>query len=153
MFSSFGAKHRSNGLTYFEEIDETLRWFEECLGFPVLIYGSIARHGCGNDVDMIIVGTEEMWLEFKSRVLQKSPSLCGAFIRYEVVHEMLGEPFGELEEQCIMLVDVYIFPPDWATRLDELQAAFPHEDPLFMQSIAEDAKTLGQCAIEVAHRS
>lgn len=154
MFSSFGRMIWSDGLVYFEAAEQPLRRLEQSLGATVLVYGSVARHGCGNDLDIIILGTEEMWQEFKSGVLQKmSPSWCGALTRHDVVQEMFEEAFGALEDAGIMMVDVYIFPSDWTKRLDELQAAFPHEDPLFMQNIAADVKTLDQCAIQSARMS
>jgi hypothetical protein len=58
-----------------------------------------------------------------------------------------------LDDNPTPLIDVYIFPPDWLKRLDELQAVFPHEDPNFMRNIAADVKTLGECAIQAARMS
>jgi predicted nucleotidyltransferase len=153
MFSSFGMTVQSDPLTYFEDVYDSLRQLERNLSATILIYGSVARHGCGNDLDLIIVGTEEMWQEFRQKVLDKLPSYCGALIRHNAAYEVLGSAFGALEEEGIMLVDVYIFPPDWTKRLNELQSAFPHEDPHFMQNIATDVKTLGECAIQSARMS
>lgn len=147
MFSSFGAMSFTGTLIYFDDVKDALRRFRRKIKSTILIYGSVARHGCGNDLDMIIVGTEEEWQKFKKGVLQKPSSRLGALTRYDVVYEILGDAFGVLEYEGIMMVDAYIFPPDWTERLEELQAVFPHEDPLFMQNVAADAKTLDQCAI------
>lgn len=154
MFSSFGMSSFGDEPTvYFESVKETLFLLEQKLGLTILIYGSVARHGCGNDLDMIIVGTEEMWQDFRKKVLQKSPAWSGAIYRGEVANKMVEDALDELEEECHLLIDVYIFPPDWLKRLDELQATFPHEDPGFMRNIAVDVKTLGECAIKAARMS
>jgi hypothetical protein len=151
MFSSFGIEEGE--VIHFESVQMTLRRLENELKSTILIYGSVARHGCGHDLDMIIVGTEEMWQEFKYRVLNHRSGWGGAVTRHCIVHEMLGEPFDAIDDDGIILVGVYIFPPDWLKRLDELQAAFPHEDPNFMRNIATDVKTLGECAIQAARMS
>ena len=153
MFSSFGIALHGSELIYFESVEATLRRLEKELKSTILIYGSVARHGYGNDLDMIIVGTEEMWQEFKSKVLQSPSDSRNAFTRHDVAHEMLERAFSALEDDGLYLVDVYIFPSDWAERLDELQAAFPHEDSNFMRNIAADVKTLGECAIQAARMS
>ena len=150
MFSSFGMVSHTGDLVYFESIGQALSRLEQKLGVTVIVYGSVARHGCGNDLDLIIVATETMWQKFKQKVLENSLGYCGAFTRHDVAYEMLGKPFEELEGNGLGMVDVYIFPPDWTNRLDELQASFPHEDPNFMRNIATDAKTLGECRIQAA---
>ena len=61
MFSSFGAMSFTGTLIYFDDVKDALRRFRRKIKSTILIYGSVARHGCGNDLDMIIVGTEEEW--------------------------------------------------------------------------------------------
>lgn len=155
MFSSFGSGFEQYDPVYFEDVEAKLRQFEWRIGSTILVYGSVARFGCGHDLDVIIVGTEEMWKEFKELVLEEVEEVgrLGAWIRQSVVHSMLGHAFTTLKDESLALIDVYIFPPDWEKRLDELQRAFPHEDPNFMMNICRDTKTLGQCSIEAARMS
>lgn len=113
----------------------------------VEIFGSMAREGLGHDVDVILTVNDAVWENFKNEVNKalKIAPRRGAAIRYHVARELLGEgPYSDLlydlEYRMGVPIDVFVFPENWRERLDELQSAFPHEDPQFMRNIAKDAK-------------
>ena len=57
---------------------------------------------------------------------------------------VLGSNFHELLVKVDQLInpaklDIFVFPPNWRDKLDQLQEDLPNKDPNFMQNIARDA--------------
>ncbi|MEK7083434.1 MAG: hypothetical protein AAB972_04630 [Patescibacteria group bacterium] len=121
----------------------------------VLAFGSVARDGEGEDLDIILVCDEAVSYEFLFYVASVLDEEQDDFytrasdIRRSIAVMSLSEE-GELDEisyrvepfVSIYDMDIFIFPPDWRERLDELQGAMPHSDPNFMYNIARDARAL-----------
>lgn len=114
----------------------------------VLVFGSIARDGKGRDIDLAIVTEDALADDFvemtENALLYREGVYGAAALRLRTASWALGPKFrGTLREvyrevgHCDL--DVFVFPHDWRDRLDELQNAFPHEDPNFMANIARDA--------------
>ena len=111
------------------------------------LFGSIARDGDGHDIDLIVTVDEQSWKHFCELVLEEHAGWIDttpsdwynepASLRLELAHEVLRYPYqlNALRRP----IDIFLFPEDWLSRLDELQAALPHHDPLFMTKIAADA--------------
>lgn len=126
----------------------------------VEIFGSVARGEAkpGSDIDLIVVPhyghIAETWAVLVDNQ-GDGVSYSSAASRNEVfrrlfavdfdehpfsyhwyaARNMLGMPDAPLGDH----VDVFVFPPDWRTKLDELQRSLDHTDPMFMQNIAQDA--------------
>lgn len=125
----------------------------------VEVFGSVARDGIGNDLDLILVADEKIAQDFIGRVeyeiqlfsknIRLSIYFDNAFTRSEVAETVLdADQFGNgifqeaLAEAGEIGVDIFIFPPDWRDRLTELQGRMGHDDPNFMEKISKDARQI-----------
>lgn len=115
----------------------------------VEVFGSVARCGKGDDLDLVVVAEEDDAQAFM-RMARKSAlggALCHWYAipssnRNAIADDLLIVGIHEIEKEVWVCLDVFVFPPDWHDRLDELQRALPHSDPQFMRKIARDAKPL-----------
>lgn len=123
----------------------------------VELYGSIAREGVGNDIDMVIVVNDEnTYRDFVAEVMSRvhraetNKGYSQAQYRAEAVERIFGEHLGivrtlmhdtrdQTAKNVYLYLDMFIAPRDWRERLDELQEHLPHDDPYFMHNIARDA--------------
>lgn len=126
----------------------------------VEIFGSVARGEAkpGSDIDLIVVphyshiaatwatlvGHQCDGVSYASatprnevfrRIFDVDLDTPPFAYRWEAARGMLGLPDASLAAR----VDVFVFPPDWRNKLDELQLILSHTDPEFMQNIARDA--------------
>ncbi len=107
------------------------------------VFGSISRGmalGC-SDIDMIVVvdtALAKEWLE-RCQFGFAEDELYTNRRRDRLVHaaSVLETPW--LGEGWDAALDIFLFPPDWRSRLVELQTAGNHSDPDFMLNIAHDA--------------
>lgn len=60
-------------------------------------------------------------------------------VRRTAAAEQVCLDFEDNNWEILEALDIFLFPPDWRERLDELQEALPHTDPDFMRNIARDA--------------
>lgn len=151
LFSSFGFRslrvESLSQITPYKDVELLLLQLKRSLSKEIEIFGSMAREGCGHDLDIIIIGTEEEWQQFREKTLSYLEHMpAGPIARGLSAWDVLGESFVTFDMFFAPLpVDVFIFPQDWRKRLEELQEVFPHEDPDFMRNIEADALTLLQC--------
>lgn len=120
----------------------------------VVVFGSVARDNEGEDLDIILVCNEviaEEFVYYVKSVLDEEeadPYTSAKHIRRNIALtsfscEELDSILNKVERfVSIYDMDIFIFPPDWRNRLDELQNALPHSDPHFMHNIARDARVL-----------
>ncbi len=124
----------------------------------VEVFGSVARDQEGRDLDLILVCDEETSQLFMEMVeleaeIAKLPKIGRyhgyALTRSNIAEEILSDIVASdnnLFEEALAAsevgVDIFIFPPDWRNRLDELQGRMGHDDPKFMQKIAKDARRI-----------
>lgn len=115
------------------------------------VFGSVARNGSGNDIDMIICVPEELSWRFFGYV--RSGNMFeyenSARLRLSVAFDLLteddglGSPFLDvLGDDFDGALDVFLFPQNWRCRLYELQHELPHKDPNFMSNVARDARVI-----------
>ncbi len=123
----------------------------------VLLFGSIARDGQGNDLDIIIVAEPSCAENFIAAIdltrLKLSSRLDQTYETYLLKKVRLQAAMlvlSNLDEFMLALhdateligrqsIDIFVFPPDWRQRLTELQHRLPNRDPRFMKNIARDA--------------
>lgn len=120
----------------------------------VEVFGSIARGNGGefSDLDVILVVDDETASKWTEDVKKRLGYFGMAFsnggfydsakdARLEIAAEILGTvPEAMFESPWyVRTIDVFLFPPDWRDRLDELQIIGQHSDPTFMQNVALDA--------------
>ena len=123
----------------------------------VEVFGSVAREKEGRDLDIILVCNEDISQLFMEMVeceakMAKLPKIGRyqgyTLTRSNIAQEILnsGDNIDDLFEEalvtCEVGIDIFIFPPDWRNRLDELQSRMKHDDPKFMQKIAKDARRI-----------
>lgn len=104
----------------------------------VFLVGRTARENEGTDTDVVAVVSEDMAEDFLS-VYEHGDSYWLPEERYYTATGILGIDDEEFSDQGESL-DVFLFPPDWLDRLEELQERAPHDDPDFMANIASDAR-------------
>lgn len=132
----------------------------------VYLFGSVARNGTGNDIDLIATVDEDLFAEWVEAIwavidfwsshkrdrstyfnrglrnymtteLTGLPDLCDS-VGFRNVLGMKGYPI----KSRFVPVDTFLFPHNWLDRLEELQKLFPHDDPDFMMKISKDAVLL-----------
>lgn len=130
------------------------------------MFGSVARDGEGRDLDLILIVDESVFQNFTSDIntaLRRPPygkfgvygtygsaamRLNAAESALPYLHMFLSAAEDILSAECWnsgrqgRLLDIFLFPADWRTRLEELQGAIPHDDPYFMRNIARDAQRI-----------
>lgn len=121
---------------------------EHPLILGVEVYGSVARDGLGNDLDLILVVADDTARSFIDRMRSTMATRqWGIFKRRfsvtqkQVAHALLGEPFGQIlaaAARAGIHVDVILFPPDWRLRAAELDRQLGNR-PTFMQQVCRDA--------------
>jgi len=124
----------------------------------VEIFGSVARDGVGNDLDIILlIDTNRFsslyydiaefpyygagWDFFRPGIGAESTKL----MRIELIQETL-----EMEDEMFRAeqlvgfgnMDIFVMDPKWRERLDYHQEMMEHRDPNFMCNIARDAVRL-----------
>ncbi|MDX2776331.1 hypothetical protein PV379_03100 [Streptomyces caniscabiei] len=123
----------------------------------VQVFGSVARDGEGNDLDVILIVDTfvystflaEMWRMYyndasygsdyyvdyrKQRYLAAMAALSPKPAErgwLELAAQQLGAP-----------VDFHLMPVDWPQHVDKIQLHLPHHDPMFASNAARDAKTV-----------
>lgn len=120
----------------------------------VELFGSLAREGKGEDIDLILICDEDtsqifmhlVEIEARHSILRNSAWYHNLAQNRSHIAENLLDPegdgmFEEIWDENIP-VDIFIFPPDWRNRLEELQSRIPHDDPKFMENIAQDARPI-----------
>jgi len=123
------------------------------------VFGSVARCGRGNDLDLIVVVDPIVYVSFVSHMLynwfDNGGSLEGYYESYReqrmyAMFATLGMSAEEIAELRIdiseiggeHLIDFHVMPTGWHTRVDEIQAHLPHDDSEFVRKIALDARRL-----------
>lgn len=113
----------------------------------VLVFGSIAKNGIGNDVDLVIIADFKHAQKFLTIADIKLPPrvYVNKRMREEIAIEVLGEHFedfvAEAKDAVGADLDLFVFPPDWRERLDAIRHSL-HVKPAFMQNIVWDAVSL-----------
>lgn len=124
----------------------------------VEVFGSVARGQEGNDLDLILVCDEETSKLFTELVeteakISRLPH-TGRYHGYALTRSNIAElvlapdicdennQFEAALAESEVGIDIFIFPPDWRNRLDELQGRMEHDDPKFMAKIAKDARRI-----------
>lgn len=119
----------------------------------VEVFGSISRleRGEFSDLDVILVVDSETASKWAEDVKKRLGYFGLAFsnggfydsakdARLEIAAEILGTvPEAMYLPQYTRDIDIFLFPPNWRDRLDELQVIGRHSDPEFMQNVALDA--------------
>lgn len=120
----------------------------------VELYGSVARNGVGNDLDLILVVYEEnTYQDFIAKTkthVEYEGASRGALCRIRAASQVLFQfhrsclniELGEIHPGITEILDVYLMPIDWRDRIDEIQSHLPHSDPCFVKNIAEDARMI-----------
>lgn len=124
----------------------------------VEVFGSVARGQEGNDLDLILICNEEtsklfmelVETEAKISRLPHTDRYHGYALTRSNIAELILAPnicdknnqFEAALAACEVGIDIFIFPPDWRNRLNELQDRMEHDDPKFMQKIAKDARRI-----------
>ncbi len=114
------------------------------------LYGSIARHHVGNDIDLLIVVKDEsLYDQFVKGVNDilndKSPLLCpGYYARHCVIRRIWSDfPAVDLvlphRSDASEYLDMFVMPQNWRSRIEEIQGNMPHDDPQFVHNISKDA--------------
>jgi len=129
----------------------------------VELFGSLARNGQGNDIDIIIIVDDHdaaEFLDFAGSLMrdfeegengrarigcgQRNGAYHHKILRREAAEGVLGGDFCRRLFRAEALarpadLDIFVFPRNWREQLDVLQSTLPHSDPEFMQNIAQDA--------------
>lgn len=126
--------------------------------YAVEVFGSVARDGEGRDLDLILVCDEEtsqLWMrlvEIEAETMR--PFQTGRYHGYALTRSNIAElvlapnicdednQFEAAIAEAMVAVDIFIFPPNWRYRLTELQGCMEHDDPQFMEKIANDARRI-----------
>ena len=113
------------------------------------VFGGISREDFGNDIDLIlVVDNEPLYQKFIAGVHERIREdvvghELGPRLRLSTIIELWGEEWPGVEnwpEQP--LLDMFVMPINWHSRLCELQDHLPHNDPQFLRNIASDAYVL-----------
>ncbi|MFZ2167432.1 MAG: hypothetical protein WAV50_01020 [Minisyncoccia bacterium] len=113
----------------------------------VLLFGSVARDGVGEDIDIIIITDFERARQFLTVVDIVLPPRAYTHkrMRQEIASEVLEEHFADLlaraKEVAGTDLDILVFAPDWREHLEAIRQAL-HAEPAFIQSIVWDAISL-----------
>lgn len=133
-----------------EEVAAILKRHHSISGIE--LFGSIARDGQGNDLDLIII-SDDGGREFIELMGEGVTGLSND-MRFDIYHnfhlrvivaiKVFGDDFFDLlleaEERIYWArIDLFVFPQNWREHLNVLQDALPHKDPEFMRNIARDA--------------
>lgn len=110
----------------------------------VWVFGSIAREGYGNDIDLI-VGVDDESFKFYLETLKHDYGLIydqpgSSRVRLDAAMETLVLPRGTYTVDAFRRVDIFLFPMDWKHRIDEVQDSFDHKDDEFTENLAADAR-------------
>lgn len=112
----------------------------------VLLFGSVAREGKGNDVDLIVLTNQERARRFISLMNGRLFPTC-----YGIGRTCTRKALDTMDMNFFMLffqaeeiigpdrIDLFVFEANWRERLAYLQHALPHDGPMFMQNVARDA--------------
>lgn len=106
----------------------------------VLLFGSLARgdFDTHSDIDLILIVDEELSHKWFDEVgLRDGDTYQKSGRRLSVASKILQQPW--LLTGWTGLADVFLFPPNWGGQLGVLQLAGDHQDPHFMEKIADDA--------------
>jgi predicted nucleotidyltransferase len=139
------------------------RMFRGCEPITAVeVFGSVARDGKGDDLDLILIVDEQIAQKFFTAVAAEERYNAelradrfmqryfgSAQSRLEIAENVLSEEdqvFGQVFldswVEIEFRLDIFLFPSNWRDRLVELQTAMPHADPQFMEKIAGDARPL-----------
>lgn len=112
----------------------------------VLVVGSVARKGKGNDLDVVLVVSPCTYVAFLMRMQNTS----GHYYGYRKEAALAVIKFTPAEWGWLNLalkpldadVDFHLMPGDWLQNIDAVQSHLPHDDPQFVRNIAGDARRL-----------
>lgn len=116
----------------------------------VELFGSVARQGMGEDLDLILVADDEHASDFIAEVQRQQMKIlpCSGYhttssCRLDALRRIFGPAFAEYlgtaERLTSGTLDIFVFPAGWRSELARLQEDFEHDDPFFMQNVAGDA--------------
>jgi predicted nucleotidyltransferase len=132
----------------------------------VLLFGSVARTGIGNDLDLLLITDAEHASLFVEKVeeglslmkqihgssrvqpaeqvyvlkLLRLLAACDTFDSLEEHDDLFSQKLQSAKfEAPDVLFDIFVYQDDWRDRLAELQELLPHGDAQFMNNIARDA--------------
>ena len=120
----------------------------------VELFGSVARDGVGDDLDLIVIANKKYYEKFVRQTNRISDQECfdegtpyyGNFTGISSLSatNVMGEEFFSLTVDVFTLVngkhlDLFIFYKDWQNDIKSLQKDLPHRDPDFIKNIALDA--------------
>lgn len=137
----------------------------------VLVFGSVARNGSGNDLDLVLVVDEQTAAEFARSTTETVreefittailDDIIGDFarpayplvgIREKIAAKILGSQFSPLIHAAQALlssatkrrgkIDLFLLPPNWQNERKKLQDIFPQSDSSFWNNVARDAQRL-----------
>lgn len=118
----------------------------------VEIFGSVAREGYGNDLDIILITDEVLQDQFVDRMQYElmrfnTDAYNTPELRRTVASAVMGEYFNDILASATRIItpaelDIFIFGPDWRDFLAYLQFTLGNKDPRFMENIARDARVI-----------
>lgn len=134
------------------QISRILREHPHILG--VELFGSVARYGCGKDLDLVLIVQESTAKRFSAEARQRYGTPIGIFwrrgsalSRYEATLATLDCEFRSLLARARRIApgvkfDIFLYPSDWKERCEELSKEFSHKNPSFLFEIASYARTI-----------
>ncbi|MBW4061770.1 hypothetical protein HJC99_04350 [Candidatus Saccharibacteria bacterium] len=125
----------------------------------VLVIGSVARDGFGNDLDVVLTVSQPVYLAYLAAVNQAllDADECDYWDdfyvgfssqRFEAALASVSMSLAEHGWLCLALryldakIDVQLMPATWLSNTDLAQSQLPHHDPSFVANIAADARKL-----------
>lgn len=114
------------------------------------LYGSIARHHVGNDIDLLIVVKDEsLYNQFVKGVNDilnvTSLLLCPGYYARQCAIKAIWKNFPVADailphrSDASEYLDMFVMPQNWRNRIEEIQGNMPHNDPQFVRNISKDA--------------
>jgi len=126
----------------------------------VLVVGSVAREGYGNDLDVVVVVDDTVYNEFLATMachgsfgFDEKSDYDDYYVGYrlERVHAAIEAITSTPTEYGWLLaamerfgaeLDIHPMPHGWMNKVDTVQTHLPHKDPNFVRNIAGDARAL-----------
>jgi Nucleotidyltransferase domain len=114
------------------------------------LYGSIARHHVGNDIDLLIVVEDKsLYDQFVKEVnniwKNEFSLLCPGYYARQCAIRTIWKDFPDADailphrSDAGEYLDMFVMPQNWRSRIEEIQGKMPHNDPQFVRNISKDA--------------
>lgn len=114
----------------------------------VFLFGSLAELGDGGDIDLIVIVPKVFVNEYYNLVAyeKKASGELKSRTRLRIFGDLFQVPYQtwrkvraspSLPED----VDVLVMPPDWQNRFKELSVLLLHEEPNYLDTVWNQAKT------------